>query len=245
MHGEIRLTSELGQGTTTTFWIPFNKPHSAKHASPLVDAGPAPEIFRSRASVLECVSESQSVAGDLQDIITPAHLDRRTSSGIESILPEEDMDDDLIEQEIDRENVHVLIVEDKYDLIPFRRVRFILVIEIADILLISAINQQIALRTVRKFGFSVNAVWNGREALEYLLEDPSPTHPKPDIILMDCQMPVLDGYRATHLIRHHSPYSTVASIRSLPIIAMTASAIQGDKEKCTQAGMVCVFCGSF
>ena len=59
----------------------------------------------------------------------------------------------------------------------------------------------------------------------------------PNIILMDVQMPILDGYRATHLIRHHSPYSAVADIRTLPIVAMTASAIQGDKEKCKKAGM--------
>ena len=50
-------------------------------------------------------------------------------------------------------------------------------------------------------------------------------------------MPVLDGYRATHLIRHHNPYCSIASIRSTPIVAMTASAIQGDREKCTSAGM--------
>ena len=91
----------------------------------------------------------------------------------------------------------------------------------------------------------MNAVWNGKEALDYLMETPSTTHPKPDVILMDCQMPVLDGYRATHLIRHHSPYAAVSSIRDLPIVAMTASAIQGDKEKCTQAGMVCRFESSF
>ena len=54
---------------------------------------------------------------------------------------------------------------------------------------------------------------------------------------MDCQMPVLDGYRATHLIRHHSPYCSIASIRTVPIVAMTASAIQGDREKCQSAGM--------
>jgi CheY-like chemotaxis protein len=52
---------------------------------------------------------------------------------------------------------------------------------------------------------------------------------------MDVQMPVIDGYRATHLIRHHAPYR-VASGR-IPIIAMTASAIQGDREKCMRAGM--------
>lgn len=99
------------------------------------------------------------------------------------------------------------------------------------------INQQIAIRTIKKFGFSVNAVWNGQEALDYLLEEPSPTHRNPDIILMDVQMPILDGYRATHLIRHHSPYTTIAGLRDTPIVAMTASAIQGDKEKCKKAGM--------
>ena len=50
-------------------------------------------------------------------------------------------------------------------------------------------------------------------------------------------MPILDGYRATHLIRHHDPYSSIAGIRTLPIVAMTASAIQGDREKCRKAGM--------
>lgn len=101
----------------------------------------------------------------------------------------------------------------------------------------SAINQQIALKTIKKFGFSVNAVWNGKEALDYLLQDPSPNHPKPDIILMDVQMPILDGYRATHLIRHHKPFTSISGIQAIPIVAMTASAIQGDREKCKKAGM--------
>jgi CheY-like chemotaxis protein len=114
----------------------------------------------------------------------------------------------------------------------------------------SAINQTIALRTIRKLGYSVTAVWNGREALDYLLASaPSPngspgatpapadgdTHPFPDAILMDVQMPVIDGYRATHLIRHHPPYREMSG--RIPIIAMTASAIQGDREKCMRAGM--------
>lgn len=101
----------------------------------------------------------------------------------------------------------------------------------------SAVNQQIALRLIKKFGFSASAVWNGKEALDYLLEPTTPDHRKPDVILMDVQMPVLDGYRATHYIRHHSPFSTLPDIRALPIVAMTASAIQGDKEKCLRAGM--------
>lgn len=102
---------------------------------------------------------------------------------------------------------------------------------------LSAINQQIALKTVRKLGFIVSAVWNGKEALDYLVaaDSPNPPHPKPDIILMDVQMPIIDGYKATHLIRHHAPYNV--SSRNIPIVAMTASAIQGDREKCKKAGM--------
>ena len=83
----------------------------------------------------------------------------------------------------------------------------------------------------------MNAVWNGQEALDYLLEDSSASHPKPDVILMDVQMPILDGYRATHIIRHHAPFANLPMIQAIPIVAMTASAIHGDKEKCQEAGM--------
>jgi len=105
------------------------------------------------------------------------------------------------------------------------------------------VNQQIAIRFIKALKFQVSAVWNGREALEYLLKATSddPTlqerYPLPSLILMDVQMPVLDGYNATHVLRHHSPYSTMAAIKRIPIVAMTASAIQGDREKCEKAGM--------
>lgn len=99
------------------------------------------------------------------------------------------------------------------------------------------INQQIALKTIKKLKFSVSAVWNGQEALEYLMQPNSPTHPRPDIILMDVQMPVMDGYKATHTIRHAHPFVGDAYIQKTPIVAMTASAIQGDREKCENAGM--------
>lgn len=49
------------------------------------------------------------------------------------------------------------------------------------------------------------------------------------------KMPICDGYKATHLLRHHIPYKTF--IHDVPIVAMTASAIQGDQEKCRRAGM--------
>lgn len=99
----------------------------------------------------------------------------------------------------------------------------------------SAINQQIATKTIKKLGFKVDAAWNGKEALEYLDASQEGKLSKPDIILMDVQMPVIDGYKCTHILRHHLPYRTFT--RDVPIVAMTASAIQGDREKCTKAGM--------
>jgi CheY-like chemotaxis protein len=97
---------------------------------------------------------------------------------------------------------------------------------------ISVINQTIAIKNIRKLGFAVNAVWNGREALSYLAS-PSPSQPHPDIILMDVQMPVMDGYEATKILRKEGKDGN----GDIPVIAMTASAIQGDREKCTDAGM--------
>lgn len=80
-------------------------------------------------------------------------------------------------------------------------------------------------------------MWNGKEAIDYLMStaQPGSPNPKPDVILMDVQMPVIDGYRATHILRHHAPFNQV--VKDIPIVAMTASAIQGDREKCKKAGM--------
>lgn len=99
----------------------------------------------------------------------------------------------------------------------------------------SAINQQIAIRTIQKLGFRVTAAWNGRQALDYLVAAQRGKETKPAIILMDVQMPVIDGYKCTHLMRHHEPYRRY--VEDIPIVAMTASAIQGDREKCREAGM--------
>ena len=90
------------------------------------------------------------------------------------------------------------------------------------------INQQVAVGILRKLGLSADAVANGSEAVVALKMIPY------DLVLMDCNMPEMDGYDATREIR--DPRSTVIN-HEIPIIAMTANAMQGDREKCLKAGM--------
>lgn len=95
------------------------------------------------------------------------------------------------------------------------------------------VNKKIAIQFMHKLGFkSVDAYDNGLEAVEGLrtkAREGKPYH----LILMDVQMPVLDGYEATKLLRQ----DPIDSIRGILVIAMTASAIQGDREKCLESGM--------
>ncbi|SEQ38426.1 PAS domain S-box-containing protein [Ectothiorhodospira magna] len=92
----------------------------------------------------------------------------------------------------------------------------------------NSINQQVALGVLRKQGFKADAVGNGQEAVRAVTQIPY------DLILMDVQMPVMDGLQATRAIRALDQAAVPADI---PIIAMTAHAMQGDKERCLQAGM--------
>lgn len=87
------------------------------------------------------------------------------------------------------------------------------------------INQELALELLTSHGLTVEVAGNGQEALESL------EHEEFDGVLMDCQMPVLDGYSATRKIREQ------ARFRDLPVIAMTADAMSGDREKVLAAGM--------
>jgi CheY-like chemotaxis protein len=87
-------------------------------------------------------------------------------------------------------------------------------------------NQKVARIMLEKCGCDVTVVGNGREALERLCREPF------ELVFMDCQMPEMDGYDATRRIRvMQGPQASV------PIVAMTAHAMQGDPEKCLAAGM--------
>jgi PAS domain S-box-containing protein len=90
------------------------------------------------------------------------------------------------------------------------------------------VNQKVALRQLQKMGCSADAVANGLEVIAAIQQIPY------DIILMDCQMPELDGYDATHQIRADEREQGRPGVY---IIAMTANAMDGDREKCLEAGM--------
>lgn len=91
----------------------------------------------------------------------------------------------------------------------------------------NAINTKLAVIQLNKMGYDVKAVVNGLEAVEKFRSGDY------SLILMDCQMPVMDGYQATKEIRNLEAFNG----RHIPIIAMTANAMKGDMEKCLSFGM--------
>jgi CheY-like chemotaxis protein len=97
----------------------------------------------------------------------------------------------------------------------------------AQILLVedNAINQEVAVEFLRGAGIDVTVASDGRQALDLLARQHF------DGVLMGCQMPVMDGYAATRALRQQP------QLTNLPVIAMTANAMAGDREKALAAGM--------
>ena len=89
-------------------------------------------------------------------------------------------------------------------------------------------NQKVAMAILKKFGYQADIAVNGLEAITALSRLPY------DLVLMDCQMPEMDGFEATRRIRKGA--SGIGNPK-VPIVAMTANAMQGDRERCLEAGM--------
>lgn len=90
------------------------------------------------------------------------------------------------------------------------------------------VNQAVTCRMLDKIGFRCDAVGNGFEVIEALKQKPY------DLVLMDCQMPDMDGYEATRTIRNTD---TAIPNPALPIIALTANTLKSDRDACLSAGM--------
>jgi CheY-like chemotaxis protein len=87
------------------------------------------------------------------------------------------------------------------------------------------VNQMVARKMLEKIGIESTLAADGQEALNKLEQE------RFDAVLMDCQMPVMDGFEAARRIREREGLS------ALPVIAMTANVMEGDREKCISAGM--------
>ncbi|KAL9049471.1 MAG: hypothetical protein Q9162_007209 [Coniocarpon cinnabarinum] len=217
MHGSIGLDSKLGVGTKCVFCIPFKKTEYMTNGSPMVELGAIPDRLQSDISVSISSDDRNGSSSPIAGAGDPRRVDGfRTMAApptphlIQGSRSSGAKSDEETLTEAERAATHILVVED------------------------NAVNQMIALKTIRKLNFAVDACWNGQEAVDWVAAENDEARPKPDIILMDVQMPILDGYKATQKIRRQpdAPQQT-----RVPIVAMTASAIQGDREKCMKAGM--------
>ncbi|TDZ34781.1 Two-component system protein A [Colletotrichum spinosum] len=159
-----------------------------------------------RFSVTFDKAKSDVSAGDAQQLKSPAPTEH-SASPVSMRLSSPNLFLDL--STIPKDKIRICVAED------------------------NPINQKIAIQYAVRLGYTtVDAYENGLKAVEGLRQKAKEGRPY-HVVLMDVQMPILDGYDATKLIRKDS----IDVVRKVLVIAMTASAIQGDREKCLAAGM--------
>ncbi|KAK3989814.1 Two-component system protein A [Cladorrhinum sp. PSN332] len=210
MQGTIRLESEENVGTTAMFTVTFEK------AKPEVVAGDEQDLARPADVNNHLPGPAKGSLSTANPIPPPTSTQLQTLDGASdpSPLPPQlstslapSLTPDL--SQIPKESLRIAIAED------------------------NLINAKIAMQYMQRLGYpNVDTYDNGLKAVEGLRQkarEGDPYH----IILMDVQMPVLDGYEATKQLRNDE----LESVRKVLVIAMTASAIQGDREKCLAAGM--------
>ena len=92
-------------------------------------------------------------------------------------------------------------------------------------------NRYLATFLLERHGYAVTSAPDGQQGIEMAGKM------VPELILLDIQLPIMDGYETTRRLRNPTDVSIDASLRKIPVIALTASAIKGDKERCEAAGM--------
>ncbi len=95
----------------------------------------------------------------------------------------------------------------------------------------NVVNQEVGRAMLQHLGCAVDITTDGAEAVEAVSQRSY------DIVFMDCQMPRMDGYEATRLIRESEKKAGNGAVRRLPIVALTAHAMEGDRDPCIEAGM--------
>ncbi|KAL1890484.1 hypothetical protein Cpir12675_005378 [Ceratocystis pirilliformis] len=222
MHGYINLTSKHGRGTTAIIDIPFRKrlkpcddeachvPNSARNNRFAIGSHRI-EVTSSRLARQDGNSESKPLRPSGLILSQSESLAARPKQSMTQLARRRSVAT-THKIPMPRENINILLVED------------------------NPLNAKLMIKLLGQINFkSCSHMVNGKEALDFIDRAQRGVECKPDLILMDCQMPILDGYQCAEALRNDEKYC--AYIRDVPIIAVTASAIVGDREKCLKSGM--------